>query len=82
MTRNARLGLAQDVGQLRYGKFRLRQQAEDAQTGLLAGRLQGRIQIVEADREVVCRCVRGGAHGEAFLRGPPVAATFCNVRYT
>ena len=49
MTRDARLRLAQDVGQIGDGQFGFRQQRQHAQARLLAGRLEGRVEGVEAE---------------------------------
>src|SRR5262249_33447825 len=49
MARNARLRLAQDGGEIRDGELGLEQQREDAQPRLLTGRLERRVEVVEAD---------------------------------
>ena len=50
MAGDARLRLAQDVGQLRDRQLGLVEQRQDAQPRLLAGRLERRVEIVEADQ--------------------------------
>ena len=49
MARDARLRLAQDVGQVGDGQFGLGQQRQHAQPRLLAGRLEGRVEGVETE---------------------------------
>ncbi len=49
VARDARLRLAQDLGQVRDGQFGLEQQSQDAQPRLLAGGLEGAVEVVEAD---------------------------------
>ena len=48
MARDARLRLAQDVGEVGHGQFGLAQQSQHAQARLLAGRLEGGVEGVEA----------------------------------
>ena len=52
MTRNPRLRLAQDVGQVRYRQLVLGEQRENAHTRFFRGGLQRRIEIVE-DQAVI-----------------------------
>ncbi len=49
MARDARLRLTQDFGQVRDGQFGFEQQRQDAQPRLLAGRLEGGVEVVEGD---------------------------------
>ena len=49
MARNARLRLAQDVGEVGDGQFGLGQQRQHAQPRLLAGRLERRIEGIETE---------------------------------
>ena len=49
MARDARLRLAQDVGEVGDGQFGLGQQRQDAQARLLAGGLEGGVESVETE---------------------------------
>src|SRR5215472_8594627 len=49
MARYPRLRLAQDFRELRHGELRFGQQTENAQAGLLAGGLEGGIQIIKGN---------------------------------
>ena len=50
MARDARLRLSQDVGQVGDGQFGFGQKRQDAQARLLAGRLEGGVEGIEAQR--------------------------------
>ena len=62
MARDARLRLAQDGGEVRYGQLRLRQQGEDAQARGLAGGLERAIEGLE-------RQVGNGGHDVGLTLG-------------
>src|SRR6185312_10323790 len=49
MARNARLRLAQDVGEVGYGEFGFRQQGDEPQPRVLAGRLERRVEGIETE---------------------------------
>ena len=49
MARDARLRLAQDVGEVGDGQLGLGEQRQDAQPRLLAGRLEGGIEGIETE---------------------------------
>ena len=49
MARDARLRLAQDVGEVGNGQLGLRQQRQHAQPRLLAGRLEGGVEGIETE---------------------------------
>ena len=49
MARDARLRLAQDVGEVGDGQLGLGQQRQHAQARLLAGRLEGGVEGIEAE---------------------------------
>ena len=53
MARNARLRLAQDVGEVGDGQLGLGQQRQHAQPRLLAGRLEGGVEGIEAELDTV-----------------------------
>ncbi len=57
VARDARLRLAQDLGEVRHGELGLGQQRQDPQPGRLPGRLQGLVEGVE--RQAWGRCGAG-----------------------
>ena len=64
MARDARLRLAQDVGQVGDGQLGLGQQRQHAQARFLAGRLEGGVEGIEAElRTVAHRDLTNGGMG-------------------
>ena len=63
MARDARLRLAQDVGEVGNGQFGLGQQRQDAQARLLTRRLEGGVEGVEAELWPLCSSSRACRYG-------------------
>jgi len=56
MARDARLRLAQDIGEVGNGQFGLGQKGKHAQARFLAGRLEGGIEGIEAELRAIAHC--------------------------
>ena len=65
MARDARLRLAQDVGEIGDGQLGLGQQREHAQPRLLAGRLERGVEGVETEHSAVCHSNQPGLWGRS-----------------
>ena len=82
MARDARLGLAQDVGEIGHGEFGLPDQGEDAQARLFARRFQRGVEGVEWQVGRLRSWEEGHRHYKDMFIRPSLGKTSGRARRT